>query len=47
MNLYMLYVGGNAGKSNIEVHVLDFNFIIHGTGVYRRNFSVQLITSGN
>ncbi|EIW9317288.1 DUF1543 domain-containing protein, partial [Klebsiella pneumoniae] len=24
MNLYMFYVGGNAGKSNIEVHDIQF-----------------------
>ncbi len=24
MNLYMFYIGGNAGKSNIEVHDIQF-----------------------
>lgn len=24
MNLFMFYIGGNAGKSNIEVHDIQF-----------------------
>ncbi|ECC4968140.1 DUF1543 domain-containing protein, partial [Salmonella enterica] len=24
MNMYMFYIGGNAGKSNIEVHDIQF-----------------------